>query len=91
LRAIAWTTLDIKYKILMYDNPNDNVNIFKSITWGYGLCIVMFKYLRLVITIDTGFLSSRYKGRLLMSCGYNVENKLFSLAFRIMNEENLDN
>jgi MULE transposase domain len=54
-------------------------------------CIAAFKYLRPVITIDAGFLSGRYKGRLLMACGYDVENKLLPLAFEIVNEENVDN
>jgi hypothetical protein len=70
---------------------DDNVKIFKSIAWAYGLCIVAFKHLRSVITIDVGFLSGHYKGRLLMVCRYDTENKLLPLVFRIMNEENMDN
>jgi hypothetical protein len=44
-----------------------------------------------VITIDAGFLLNHYKSILLMMCGYNAENKLLPLAFKITNEENLDN
>jgi hypothetical protein len=79
--------LGTKYKILTCDTLNDNAKIFKSITWAYELYITAFKHLRPVITIDTGFLSDRHKGRLLMTCGYDAENKLFPLAFRIVNEE----
>jgi hypothetical protein len=43
----------------MCDTLNDNVKIFKSIDWAYGPCIAAFKHLRLVITIDAGFLSGR--------------------------------
>jgi NADPH-dependent 7-cyano-7-deazaguanine reductase QueF-like protein len=46
LRKIARTTLGIKYKILTCDTLNDNVKIFKSITWVYGPYIVAFKHLR---------------------------------------------
>jgi MULE transposase domain len=90
--VIARTTLGTKYKILMCDISDDNVKIFKSINWAYGPCIAAFNYLRPVITIDAGFLSGHYKGRLLlMSCRYDVENKLLSLAFGIVDEENMDN
>jgi hypothetical protein len=76
---------------LTCDTSDDNVKIFKSIAWVYRSCIAAFKYLRSVITIDTGFLSDRYNGRLLMVCGYDAENKLFPLAFEIVDEENMDN
>jgi hypothetical protein len=65
--------------------------MFKSIPWAYVPCIAAFKYLRPVITIDAGFLSGHYKGRLLMTCGYDAENKLIRLAFRIVDAENVDN
>jgi hypothetical protein len=91
LGAIARTTPGTIYKILACDTSDDNVKIFKSIAWAYGPCIAVFKHLRPVITIDVGFLSNRYKGRLLMACGYDVEIKLLPLAFRIINEKNMDN
>jgi MULE transposase domain len=91
LGAIARTTPGIKYKILTCDTSDDNVNMFKSIAWAYGPCITTWKYLRPVIIIDTGFLLGRYKGRLLMACGYDTENKLIPLAFGIVDAENVDN
>jgi hypothetical protein len=89
--VIAQTTLGTRYKILTCDTSDDNVKIFKSIGWVYEPCIAAFKHLRHVITIDVVFLSGRYKGRLLMACGYDAENKLLPLAFGIVNEENMDN
>jgi hypothetical protein len=89
--AIARNTPGIKYKISTCDTSDDNVKMLKSILWAYGLCIATFKHLRPVITIDVGFLSSRYKGKLLMGCRYDVENKCIPLAFRIVNVENVDN
>jgi MULE transposase domain len=65
--------------------------MFKPIVWAYGPCIAAFKHLRPVITIDAGFLSGRYKGRLLMTCGYDAENKVIPLVFGIVNAENVDN
>jgi MULE transposase domain len=91
LGVIARTTSGTKYKILTFGTSYDNVKIFKSIAWAYGPYIIAFKHLRPVITIDTGFLSGRYKDRLLMTCGYDAENKLLPLAFGIVDEENVDN
>jgi hypothetical protein len=88
LGAIAQTTPEIKYKILTCDTSDDNINMFKSIAWAYGPCITSWKYLRSVIIIDTGFLLDCYKGRLLMACGYDAENKLITLAFEIVDAEN---
>jgi hypothetical protein len=65
--------------------------MFKSIVWAYGPCIAAFKHLRPIITIDAGFLSGCYKGRLLMTCGYDTENKLIPLTFRIEDAENVNN
>jgi MULE transposase domain len=91
LGVIAQTTLSTKYKILTRDTSDDNVKIFKFIVWAYGPCITVFKYLRNIITIDARFLSGHYKDRLLMACGYDTNNKLLPLTFRIVNEENVDN
>jgi MULE transposase domain len=89
--VIARATPGTKYKTLMCDTSDDIVKIFKSIAWAYGPCITAFKYLRPVIIIDTEFLAGRYKGRLFMVCGYDVENKLLPLAFEIVDEENMNN
>jgi hypothetical protein len=75
----------------MCDTSDDNIKIFKSIAWAYGPCIAAFKHLRPIITIDAGFLLDRYKGRLLMACEYDAENKLIPLAFRIVEAENMNN
>jgi MULE transposase domain len=91
LGAIARTTSGIKYKILTYDTSDDNVKLFKSIDWAYKPCVVAFKYLSPVIIIDVRFLSCRYKGRLLISCGYDAQNKLLPLEFGIVNEKNMNN
>jgi hypothetical protein len=91
LRAIARTTPGIKFKLSTCNTSDDNVKIFKSIVWAYGPCIAIFKHLKHVITIDVGFLSGRYKSRLLMACGYDTENKLIPLAFGIVDAENMNN
>jgi MULE transposase domain len=91
LGAIARITPGIKFKISTCDTSDDNVKIFKSIAWAYGPCIAAFKHLRPFITIDAGFLSGPDKGRLLMACGYDAENKLIPLAFGIVEAKNMNN
>jgi hypothetical protein len=91
LGAIARTTLEIKYKILTCDISYGTIEVFKSIAQAYRPCIEVLKHLRPVITIDDGFLSGYYKGRLLMIYGYDAENKLLRLAFEIVDEEHIEN
>jgi hypothetical protein len=89
--AIARTTPGTKFKISTCDTSDDNVKMFKSIAWFYGPCIAVFKHLRPVITIDARFFSYRYKGRLLMACEYDAENKLIHLVFEIVDSKNVNN
>jgi hypothetical protein len=87
IRMIAQTSPGIKYKILMFDTSDDNKKKIKSIDWAYRSCIAAFKHLRPIIIIDVAFLLGHYRGRLLMACEYDAENKLLPLAFEIVNEE----
>jgi MULE transposase domain len=45
-----------------------------------------------VLTIDAGFLSGRYAGKLFMACGYDAEQQLLPLAFAVVaGEESVAN
>jgi hypothetical protein len=48
------------------------------------LCIIVWSYLWPVITIDVGFLSGRYADKLFITCGYDTEQQLLSLAFAVV-------
>jgi hypothetical protein len=50
----------------------------------FGPCIAAWPYLRLVLTIDAGFLSGRYVDKLFMACGYDAEQQLLSLVFVVI-------
>jgi hypothetical protein len=52
------------------------VEIFNRIVWTFGLCIAARPYIRPVLTIDVGFLSGRYAGKLFMVCGYDAGQQL---------------
>jgi hypothetical protein len=49
------------------------VKIFYRVAWAFGPCIAAWSYLRPDLTIDAGFLSGRYAGKILMACGYDAE------------------
>jgi hypothetical protein len=49
--------------------------------------ITTWSYLRLVLTIDAGFLSGRYVGKLFMTCDYDAEQQLLSFVFVIVTSE----
>jgi MULE transposase domain len=51
------------------------------------LCISTWPYLRLVLTIDSGFLSGRYVGKLFITCGYDAKQQLLPFAFVIVTDE----
>jgi MULE transposase domain len=68
------------------------VEIFNRVAWTFGPCIAACPYLRPVLTIDTGFLSGRYTGKLFIACGYDAEQQLLPLAFAVVaGEENMAN
>jgi hypothetical protein len=48
------------------------VKIFDCVVWIFSPYIVAWPYLQSVLTIDAGFLSDRYVGKLFMACGYDT-------------------
>jgi hypothetical protein len=73
LAAIQNSTYDTKYIIETVSSIKFGVEIFDRVAWAFGLCIAAWPYLRPVLTIDAGFLSGRYVGKLFMACGYDAE------------------
>lgn len=89
--AIQSTNPSMKYAILTTPTNQPEVRYFHAAAWAWGPCIEAVKYIRPVISIDAGFLSGRYEGRLLMACGYDAENQLIPLAFALVEKEDLEN
>ena len=59
--------------------------------WVFGPCIEAIPYLHPLISVDACFLLGRYKGRLLIACGYDANNQLIPLAFAIVEKEDSTN
>jgi hypothetical protein len=57
------------------------------VCWAYGPAIEAFKYLRPIVGIDGTHLSGRYKGKMLVACGYDAEDHLVPLAFALVDTE----
>jgi hypothetical protein len=91
LEAIKATNPGTRYQILSQPMTREGHRAFKCVAWAFGPCIEAVPYLRPVISIDASFLSGRYRGRLLIACGYDAENKLLPLAFAIVEKEDSDN
>jgi hypothetical protein len=73
LAVIQNSTYGTKYIIETAPSIKFGVEIFDRVAWAFSPCITTWPYLRSMLTIDTGFLSSRYAGKLFMACGYDAE------------------
>jgi hypothetical protein len=84
LAAIQNSTYGTKYIIETTPSTKFGVDIFDRVVWAFGPFIIAWTYLRPVLTIDAGFLSCRYAGKLFMACDYDAEQQLLSLAFVVV-------
>ena len=58
--------------------------IFERVFWAFGPSIEGFQHYRPAICIDGTFLYGKYRGTLLIALTWDCENRLFPLAFAIM-------
>jgi hypothetical protein len=84
LTVIQSSTYDTKYIIETSPSTKFGVEIFDRVAWAFGPYITAWSYLCPVLTIDAGFLSDRYAGKLFMACGYDAEQQLLPLAFDVI-------
>jgi hypothetical protein len=84
LAAIQSSTIGTKYTLDTEPSTREGVHIFNRVAWAFGPCIEAWPYLRPVISIDAGFLSGRYAGKLFMACAYDAEQHLLPLAFAVV-------
>jgi hypothetical protein len=92
LAAIQNFTYDTKYIIEKVPSIKFGVEIFDRVAWAFGPCIAAWPYLRPILTIDAGFLSGRYAGKLFMACDYDAEQQLLPLTFAVVaGEESVAN
>jgi MULE transposase domain len=88
LHAIQRTNSGIVIKWFTPPTNDPNERLFQTVCWAYGLVIEVFKHCKPVIRIDDTYLSRRYKGNMLVACGFNGEDQLVPLAFALVDTEN---
>ena len=64
--------------------------IFERVFYAFGPSIEGFQHCRPVISIDGTFLYGKYRGKLLIASTWDGDNRLFPLAFAIVEEKTDD-
>ena len=65
----------------------DDTVFLKYVFWSFDTCIDGFKYCKSVISIDGTLLYGKYQGKLLVAMATDANNKVFSLAFVVVDCE----
>ncbi|XP_075665295.1 uncharacterized protein LOC142634952 [Castanea sativa] len=98
----SYQLLSKRLKALTNSNPGSRViwrtvpatvpgcAIFERVFWAFGPSIEGFQHCRPVISIDGTFLYGKYRGKLLITSTWDGDNRLFPLAFAIVEEESDD-
>jgi hypothetical protein len=62
--------------------------VLKHVFWCFPQCVSGFFHYRSIISVDSTFLTRRYKGTLMVAVGINVKNHLLPHAFALVEGEN---
>ena len=79
-----------KYKLLVDDNYDQRTCTFKSVFWAFRPCIVGFKKCSPTISIDATHLYGKYKGKLMIAMVIDANNKIYPLAFTVVESESTE-
>ena len=75
-------------KTIPGNKPNEE--IFHRVFWAFSPSIKGFPHCRPLLSIDGTHMYGKYKGTLMIAMGCDGDNKLFPLAFSIVESENTD-
>ncbi|KAG9444653.1 hypothetical protein H6P81_015993 [Aristolochia fimbriata] len=92
LKAIKDTNRGTKYKMITTDDGVREGNFvrFDRVFWAFGPAIHGFQFCRPFISVDGTHLYGKYKGCLLIATSFDGDNRLFLLAFALVETENID-
>ena len=65
----------------------DDTVFLHYVFWSFSPCIDGFKYCKLVISINRTHLYGKYQGKLLVAMAADANNKVFPLAFTVVDCE----
>ena len=78
-------TTQVFYRITSTDE--DDAVLLHYVFWSFDPCILGFKYYKPVISIDGTHLYGKYQGKLLVVMAIDANNKVFPLAFAVVDCE----
>ncbi|XP_024628916.1 uncharacterized protein [Medicago truncatula] len=64
-----------------------NETVFKRLFWAFRPCISGFEFCKPIVQIDATWLYGKYKGTLLLAVAQDGNNKIFPIAFAIVEGE----
>ena len=73
------------YRITSTDE--DDAVLLHYVFWSFSPCISGFKYCKPIISIDETHLYGKYQGKLLVAMAIDTNNKVFPLAFAVVDCE----
>ena len=79
-----------KYKLLVDGNYEQGTCTFKLVFRACRPCIVGFKHYRPMINIDATHLYGKYKGKLMIAMATDANNKIYPLAFVVVESESIE-
>ena len=78
-------TTQVFYRITSTDE--DDIILLHYVFWSFCPCISGFKYCKAVISINGTHLYGKYQGKLLVAMATDANNKVFPLAFAVVDYE----
>ena len=90
LAGLKDASLGTEYKLTEDDNYEQGTCTFKSVFWVFRPCIVGFKKCRPVISINATHLYGKYKGKLMITMATNANNKIYQLAFDVVESKSTE-
>ena len=85
LAAIAHRNPGMRHRMESTDD------VFRRAFWSFGQCIEAFKYCRPVLSIDSTFLTGKYKGTLMVAMAHSSNDNVLLVAFALVPSEHDDN
>ena len=79
------STTQVFYRTTSTDE--DDIVFLNYVFWSFGPSIDGFKHCKPVISIDGTHLYGKYQGKLLVAMATDANNKVFPLAFTIVDSE----
>ena len=87
----ALSDADLEIVTTLKCNPRvPGTCIFNSAFWAFDLCIRGFRHCKPVISVDATHLYGKYKGKLLIAMAADGNNKIYPLAFAVVESESTE-